>query len=217
MRQLLPLFTGLVLVLAGGIVHAVWTDRWSLMSEPADSVAKLPQVSMHLGDWEGADLPPLPADVVGIGEIAGNLNRRYTHRRTGATLSMLVLCGRAGPIGQHTPEVCYGGEGFGIVGGRRNFNIDPAGGPNAEFSTGLFTKLVGGNPVNLRILWTWGAGGKWHTPNSPRLTFGKYPAIYKLYLVRENARDDEKIEEDPCVDFAKVLMPELQRALFKSP
>src|SRR5260221_3453786 len=102
------LLVGLLLVLATGFVHGLWTNRWKLSDEPGVSCQLLSQVAMNIGDWEGRDLSPLDEQTLTIGEIEGYLTRVYVNRQTGQEVAVMILCGRGGPIAQHTPDICYG-------------------------------------------------------------------------------------------------------------
>ena len=41
------------LVLATGLVHGFWTDRWVKGSEPIDAAGRYPDVPLTIGNWEG--------------------------------------------------------------------------------------------------------------------------------------------------------------------
>jgi hypothetical protein len=218
---------GLAIVLLAGLVHGVWTGRWQLTNEPQASAARLENVAMDLGDWQSRSLE-LDAQTLAIGEIAGYLDRVFRSQQTGEEVSTLIVCGRPGPIGQHPPDICYGGEGYELHKKKRQaFEVDGAKGP-AEFWVGDFRKTENGLPVYLRIFWSWSPDGAWRAPDNPRVAFAsypdlshlkvaaRYPALYKLYIVHRLAREDETVEEDPSLKLMKVLLPELQRTLFQA-
>ena len=54
----------------------------------------------------------------------------------------------------------------------------------------------------------------WVIPENPRLTFAGLPVLYKLYLIREDAGTGEPNAPDPCVEFMRELLPQLNRTLF---
>jgi hypothetical protein len=162
-------------------------------------------------DWdvEGGELN---ARVVEIAELEGYLNRRYVHRPTGAIISVLLVCGRAGPISVHTPDVCYGGAGYAEVGAPRPFK-----GPGelpAQFEVRDFLQSNAATPTRLRIFYAWGARGKWSVPSRPRIAFSSEPVLYKLYAVRQMNKADEPVEKDLTIELLRELMPQLQKALF---
>jgi hypothetical protein len=198
---------GLLILLVSGVVHGVWTDRWGTGAEPAAWGARLAGVPRTIGDWEGQDVP-LDAKSLQVAEVTGHLARTYVHRRTGAAVEVLLVCGRPGPISVHTPDVCLRGSGHSLVGAPEKY-----GAVHAEFWTARFRKGQAA-PTNLRIFWAWNAGDGWRASTSPRLEFARHPALYKLYVVRSLAALDESLEKDPCTGFLPLLLPELERALF---
>src|SRR5262245_38106245 len=99
-------------VLVTGIVHGVWTGRWEFTDEPGASVARLPNVSMDLGDWQGETLP---AESQQLADASGCLLRRYTNKFTGAAVTMFLLCGRPGPVAIHPPDSCYAAGGYEVL------------------------------------------------------------------------------------------------------
>ena len=45
--------------------------------------------------------------------------------------------------------------------------------------------------------------------------FAGKPCLYKLYVVREMAKPNEPINQDPATELIKELMPQLQEKLFR--
>ena len=92
------------------------------------------------------------------------------------------------------------------------------GGPvPAEFNVGHFRKVQAGLATHLRIFWTWNNDGSWRAPKNPRWTFASSRALYKLYIVHEMSRDNEPLQQDPSVEFLRLILPELQTTLFAAP
>lgn len=217
MVRWLPAITGLVLIVACGVVHGLWTDRWDLSNEPKASASKLADVPKIIGEWETFREPPIDDADLAMGEIAGYLNRLYLNRRTGKGLAVLCVCGRPGPIGQHPPTVCFGGAGFELTKSQRMSFACGGSIPPAEFLVGEFHKNSGVVPEWERVYWSWSGNGTWTAPESTRLAFSHLRALYKLYVIHKMSRPDEGIEEDPAPDFIKLFIPELQKVLFTRP
>jgi hypothetical protein len=212
MGRIFPTLTAVVLALACGVVHGVWTDRWQLSAEPATSAAKLSLVALNLDDWDGE---AVPSDTLGRG-FAGHLYHRYKHKRTGKIVTAFILCDRPGPVSIHTPNVCYSAVGYEVTSPSKYALRSNMGTPTANFWTARFNKKNSTDTSDLRIYWAWNAGGGWQAADDPRWEFARFSALYKLYLIRELPGADEGPGEDPCLDLMKQLLPELQRSLFAS-
>lgn len=213
MLRILPLVCAFVLLAASGISHRLWTGSWTLSDEPGLSAARLAEVPASIGDWVGAD-QEVDARQLARAEAVGHLARRYVQRRTGEQVSLFLICGRPGPIAVHTPDICYGGIGFRVADKPAQHHVEgDAERPAAAFLRANFVKADPVAPVRMRIYWTWKEGRGWKAPANPRLTFGAAPALYKLYLVYRAAPGAELPEHDPCQDFLRDLLPELEKAL----
>ena len=215
LRNLPLLAAGAVLVVCG-LVHGLWSDRWGTSEAVTRATERLERVPRRMGDWEGED-ESISRRELALSGATGCLVRRYTSRRTGEAITVILLCGRPGPVSVHTPDVCYRGLGFEPVGDPKRWESPVSvGGSPAEFRTVKFRKEEPGRVTHLRIFWSWSATGRWQEHGSPRLTFATQPVLYKLYLVRQlaGADEDEGLETDPAGDFLRDFLPALQQGLF---
>lgn len=211
MSRLLSVLMVFTAIGLSGVVHGLWTGRWNVTSGPEQAAARLKAVPMTLGDWDGQEAA-LDAREQEAADISGYLLRRYINRRTGSMVSLLLVCGRPGPVSVHTPETCYRGAGYELMGDRaRHINSSL---PDSTFWACRFQKVQTAVPEYLRIVYSWGAGGQWSAPENPRLAFFQHPALYKLYVTRPMGDSAEPLEDDPVVEFLRVLMPQLQKSLF---
>lgn len=210
MRRCLPLALAIPLVLAVGYVHGRWTDRWSPSQAVGEAAAKVGRVPMEFGGWRGRPLE-LDRETIAQAGIAGYVMRRYENAKTGQAVSILLVCGRPGPIAAHSPEVCYAGAGFEQMGEavRQTVRASPAA-PPAEFLAATFGKPKSADSSSMRILWSWNGGSGWETADNPRLRFARHPNLYKLYVVSERSA---RPGDDPTPDFLEVLLPALQAKL----
>jgi hypothetical protein len=210
MKRFLPAILGIAAVILTGAVHGFWTGRWQLSSDAQAAGARLPDVSLVVGDWQGEDLP---IHTSGDEPITGQLYRRYVNRRSGKAVRVFLVCGLPGPVSIHSPDACYGASGYKVTPlGKKTV---PAGADgSAEFEAADMHKERVTDRERLRILWSWNTAGNWVVPRDTRLTFARYPHLYKLYLMRDLARAGESLEDDPCLDLMGQLGPELRRALF---
>jgi hypothetical protein len=213
MLRTLPVWTGVTLVVAFGLAEGLWANRWQKSEAAEHAAARLAEVPLAVGDWQG-EAKELDARQVAVAEITGHLWRRYVHRRTGAAVSVLLVCGRPGPVALHPPEICYQGLGYRLAGekARRAVPAEALAAP-AEFWVAQFHR-DGALPQPLRIYWAWNGGGPWEAGENPRLSFARAGALYKLYVIRELPRVDEPLEGDPAQEFMKSFLPQLHGHLF---
>jgi hypothetical protein len=190
----------------------VWTRRWQDARELETTVARLDRVPLTLGEWAGKDEDLNPEEVT-QGGLAGAWRRRYVHRRTGTSLTVLLMCGRPGAAAVHTPEWCYRGVGYEPERAER-FSVEDSAGSVGEFWTSKFRKPDAVAAPGLRIFWGWNAAGAWQVPDYPRLAFARHPVLCKLYVVRELSSPTEALDEDPAVGFLQEFLPAANGALF---
>jgi hypothetical protein len=211
MKRSLPAVAAVVAIVACGVVHGFWTGRWSGAASGGEMAARLRQVALDLGDWQGRDLD---ADVRLKEGMVGVLYRSYVHRPTGKAVTVYLVCGRSGPVAVHTPDVCYAASGFDVTPLGRQAVRAKSGATLAELEAARMSKKRAAEHIQQHIFWSWSATGTWQVPDNPRLAFARYPLLYKLYLLRDLSRPGEAADEDPCLDLMRQLQPELQRVLF---
>jgi hypothetical protein len=222
MTRLVPLIVAIVLVVSTGVVSGIWKGRWSTSQAAQEAATRIQNVPMKVGDWEG-ETSPFDAEDYAAAGIQGGFVRVYTHTQTGDRVSIMLVCGRPGPISVHTPEVCYPGVGFKVLSERIPTKVELDGGdPAASFWTWRMGKLDGPIPQLLNVTYAWSDDGQWKAPGyDARIAFASSPALFKLYAIREvpasvEAKDPNApvTQDDPTVQFLRVMIPELKRSLF---
>jgi exosortase/archaeosortase family protein len=212
----IPVLAGaaLALVLWPTIVAGNRTGRWRSSEELNAAVARLDGVPTTIGDWAGRT-EAVDASAVKIADLAGSLMRRYENSRIGKTITLLLVCGRPGPVSVHNPDICYPGTGFEMAQEqpeRLSVPLDPTR-DRAEFAWAEFQRHGSVPPQRLRIHWSWKYMGAWSIPFSPRITFGSRPFLYKLYLIQRMSEHDERADDAALMDFLECLLPELDKSL----
>jgi hypothetical protein len=213
MSRAIPLLAGVAVVLGTGLVHGLWTQRWSKSADLGDAVGRLASLPEDLGDWKGGPGDEDRESLAAAG-AEGWWIRRFQHQRSGARVEVLLLCGPGGRLCVHRPEHCYRGAGYDLAVSPTRFTPAAAGKPAAEFWTACFTKEDLHGPVNLRIFWSWFGDGAWQAPGNPRWSLAHLPALYKLYVIREVPPGaGGRIEDEPAADFLGLLVPALTGVL----
>jgi hypothetical protein len=213
MARCAAILVGLMVLLGTGALHGFWTERWHRSPELEQAAQRMTELPNDIGDWKGEVLEQ-DADALALAGAVGYYGRRFTNQRTGESVQVFLMCGRAGRMSVHRPQDCYQTAGFVLMGPPIHCQIQPPGHEASEMWTGVFTKETATGPVQLRIFWAWGAAGAWTAPEVPRLAFARAKALYKLYLVRECVGPPGPIVNDPCVTLFGQLMPELGATLF---
>ena len=212
MIRLLPLWFVLPAILVAGFVHGRWTDRWTSSQGVATAVDRLTRVPLEIGDWHGRELK-IDKETIEMAGIDGYVMRRYNSPRLGA-ISILLVCGRPGPIAAHTPEVCYGGAGYEATREPVEVRVDPnAANPTDTFFASTFAMPNAPDRVPLRLFWAWNGARTWEVSTNPRLGFAHYPCLYKLYIIRETFRTDGPEGDDCILDFSRSFLPVLRKIL----
>jgi len=211
MQRVFIIASACLVLVASGVVHGIWTDRWSELEDLSDSVAKLEQLPRTVGAWQGSDVEMEKDPRTGL---AGMIARRYVHGTTGKSVTLLFACGRSGPVCTHTPDVCYAGSGY-VVETPKRFKLSSVQGePSAEFWTARFVRERNTGKSHLRIFWAWHGSEGWKVADHPRLSFASEKVLHKLYVIRDMANADEPLEGDACVEFMQELLPALRQNVF---
>jgi hypothetical protein len=208
MTHNLPIVAALALVISVGVVHDRHTGRWSQPRAVAEAVARLGQVPATIGDWSGESREMDPAAMKRAG-IDGYAMKVYRNARTGQMMSVLLVCGRPGPISVHTPDICYAGAGYEQSGPAEVASLGGGAGDAAAFREAIFAKPAAVVPSVLQIYWSWNAGRGWQAPGNPRVSFAAAPSLYKLYLIREATSAGELAGDETALAFARDLLPRL--------
>jgi hypothetical protein len=212
MTRILPIAAAVVALIAGGVVHGLWTDRWTAKPDPGAAAGRFDGLPTTIGDWEGEALEVSPRELDGL---SGYLARRYVNRDTGDAVTLALMCGRPRVVSVHSPDVCYAANGYEVTAPSRYGPSDlPA---PASFWMTEMVRTRAAEQTRLRVFFAWSATGAWEAPDNPRVAFAGVPVLYKLYLLRDLPAGNAPLADDPCLDFFKRLQPELQKCLFPAP
>jgi hypothetical protein len=216
MSRLLAFFTAVSVLLGTGVLYRCLAQDSDQLT---DAVARLPLVPMKVGAWQGQDVAREEADERNF-ERAGAKSywmRTYVHEPSNTSVLAILMCGRAGRMAVHTPDVCYRGAGYGLLDEpeERTFKNEQ-GAMLGRFWFGEFTKTARISS-SLHLYWAWNAGEGWEAPAAPRWHFLGKPYLYKLYISHDPGNSPRlPTMTDPAADFLRQLVPELNKALFEN-
>lgn len=217
LRNVLIAFLAAGAIAAVAIVEGIRSNRWGATVDIQVAARKLDNVPRDFGNWKGTDTP-IDDKIIRIAEAVGNVSRNYVNTKNGEQINVLLLCGPSGPIGAHTPEVCYGGLGFACKGKPARKPVTYANDGSATFWSARFEKKSL-NEEALRVYWAWSANGDWEAALNPRAEFALKPVLYKLYLVRGDDQLSRVADpnQEPIDMFLHEFLPIVKNALTTEP
>jgi hypothetical protein len=218
MSRLLQVVLLGVVLLAGGVVHGIWSDRWTPASKAqvAQAGRRVKALPLSVGMWEGTQSPW--AEVEEKEAIETIVTRRYVNRLNGTGVGVLLGCGNPRNLSMfHTPLECYPAAGYTLV--RPSTKLTFALGdklPSAEFMVSDYKKTTGPLTQYVRVFWSWSGSGVWQVPDNLRLAFGPYRVLYKVYATRSLSDPEEPIDTDLCLDFLRELLPQFNQSVIEA-
>ena len=190
------------LVIAGAVVHAGTTHRWSAIRPDPERAAAVHALVLNLGDRAVHEVP----SEMPVKERSTCTCRQYVSRIGGTPVVVSVTSGPPGAVATHTPDVCYPAGGYKTVKPPKAETLDLPGGGTATCLVAEFEKTTeGGVPDRQRIRWAWTTDGKWAVPTNPRFAFVPWfsspqgTELYKLYVVTPVAPDGIDAADTPAV------------------
>jgi hypothetical protein len=206
--RLFLIVAALGVLIAAAVLEGIRSNRWGASQDLQAAASKLQKVPSAFGDWTGTD-NPVDEDILKKAEAVGSISRVYENRKDRTKISILLLCGRSGPIGAHTPDICYAGLGYKMAGRELKQTIG-----DSSYWTGRFEKPSGEG--SLMVSWAWSVDGNWQAADQPRVAFVGHDVLYKLYATR-GLTTEEKFgtasKTDPTATFLTDFLPVVKTAL----
>ncbi len=222
MIRYLPIVLGVFALVGFTVAEAQMSGRFqgSNMTEE-QFAALLKKVPMDIGEWHGTDMP-VEEQVKETAGARGYVSRSYRNSVTGDEVSIWLIVGHSKDVMRHTPDVCYPSSGFQTMSpenAHEPFVFE--GQPQADFYTNKFLKEDETGRKLVRVFWAWYKptdDGKvtWEAPEIVRWRFGNAPSLFKLYFTSQMRDYKENTFESPCMKFAEVFLPIVDKALATS-
>jgi hypothetical protein len=228
-RLYAPVAVAVVAIVSLTAWAAHYSDRFTSSSMTAEEFgkrfARVPKdntESPALGDWVGQDMEVEGATLEQAGAVS-HVSRRYVNPKyPGRHVDLWLIVGHARDIVRHTPDICYPSQGYSQIGATIKYTVTPPADEEhpGDFFTAKFRNESNSGMKTERVFWAWNGndpeGGRddWEAPESQKLHFGPNRALYKMYFTSEMQADDEEPGKNLAVEFAKIMIPEINRALF---
>src|SRR5262249_14627962 len=141
-------------LVAAGVVAGIHTNRFGVHADLRIAAERLKAVPKTVGPWVVAHEFDMDPKIQQRAEAVEYVSRLYENRDTHARVTVLLLCGESGPIGSHSPEVCYGGLGYETNVRKDVQSVSLPGGGTARYFSARFEKPTGPERI-LRVCWAW--------------------------------------------------------------
>ncbi|NQW47915.1 MAG: exosortase-associated EpsI family protein [Planctomycetes bacterium] len=206
-----------VFIIGTTYLHGRMTDRWGGRDVAAELkvAAELleSRFPRQCGDWHAdEELESSPKELERAGAV-GHVARSYRNAKSGAKVSVFVVCATPHNASGHTPDRCYPGAGFEIGETEHRQSVPLAEGQAAEAFSGTFRK----SGQTLRVFWTYGVAGRWVAPQIARIELANAEAVYKLYAIIDETALPAGMGGRVCAEFLAVLLADFDAALAEKP
>ena len=217
LRLYVPVAVTVVLIAALTFWEGLYSDRFRSSSiDAAEFGKRFASLPMEVGAWKGED-HKVDEKTLEVAGAVNHVSRTYTNAETNQSVDLWLIVGHARDVGRHTPDVCYIAQGFAQDGTKQKHRVEVSGEEPSSFYTARFRREdQPGAPT--RVFWTWNANEEeehdWVAPDNQRTHFGNNTALYKMYFTARMPDRDEPVADNVAMDFAKVMLPVVNRALF---
>jgi hypothetical protein len=171
------------------------------------AAGRLLKIPSHFGQWHLRDEEPLPDSTLRMLQCKSHVNRTYTNDVTGQSVSLTLLVGPAGPLLAHTPEVCMTSREYEPL---KNAAAVPLTDRKEDhfYAAPFRAKTLDGHKLNVYYAWS-RDGKRWEAPETPRLTLGPLPMLYKVQVASVVPALSEAPEQDAALAFLGELLPRI--------
>jgi hypothetical protein len=232
-RVYAPAALAIVAIVGLTVPQAKFTNRFTSGSISAEEFGKrFAKVPMAVGNWVGTDVQVDKATLEQAGAV-NYVSRQYVNTETKQSVDLWLIVGHSRDICRHTPDICYPSQGFAQLGERVrwDFEEESSGGDPPTFFTAKFRNEDNAGSTEKRVFWAWNGNtegqDRWDAPEpktwfdwlpfkstGPKVYYGNNTALYKLYFTAPMADKDEDVADNVANDFAELMLPQIDRALF---
>jgi hypothetical protein len=150
----------------------------AMLEKAAECLSRVPT---QFGSWLLRDEDTLSESVLDMLGCSNHLCRTYVNSDTGETVALVFLVGSAGPLAVHTPEICMTSREYENLQQAEPIEVTSQGRPQRFMATLFRAKTLEGQKLNVYYGWS-RDGYRWEAPESPRITLGPLPMLYKIQV-----------------------------------
>lgn len=206
------LVAGLTLTLLSGLLRGYIDQRWGASETMQRAAAKTTEFPKAFGAWklvnDDGGFRELDPDSTNMLRTEASLVGRYQHRETGQQVLMIFMIGPAGPLAQHTPDVCYASMNYELIDDRRGVQIRDRDNQEHAFSVASCRERRPGGGL-VRVYYSWNQQGRWRAPAIPRTAFAGVPMLYKIQVSTTDVPEENGVP-DAGEQFLRDSLPALQ-------
>lgn len=218
MTRVIPIVIAVLAIVALTVVEGVMSERWADSRHCGYCATLLDNVPMKIGEWTATENQVTEVERKGAG-ARGYVSRTYHHPGKDKDVGVWFIVGHARDTFRHTPDICYGGNGFEMQGDQTRYELALEDGKKASFFNATFTKgnAMGGE-MKQRVFWSWfkpdadsGEPVVWRVPDGMsssaiRYEFAAAPALYKLYFTVSGAEAEAPGDQSIAMEFAREFL-----------
>jgi hypothetical protein len=232
LRVLAPAALAIIAIVGLTVPQSMFTNRFVSGSMTAEEFGqRFSKVPMTIGNWVGTDVEVDKATLEQAGAV-NYVSRRYVNTETNQSVDLWLIVGHSRDICRHTPDICYPSQGFSQIGERVrwDFEDDDEAAEDPTFFTAKFRNEDNAGSTEKRVFWAWNGNtegqDRWDAPEpktwfdwmgksaGPKVYYGNNTALYKMYFTAPMADMDEDVADNVANDFAELMLPQIDRALF---
>lgn len=178
------------------------------------SVERDPDGGERLDDDPGVGNLP-PPEIARIAGSSDHIIRGYTHLKSNAKVSVLILYGLAAEVFAHTAAACYPAVGYNALGSSDHELTIPGGTPTtAGYRTGFYSMNTALGIQYKEVVSSFRHAGQWVPEASDRWKqFRSHPGMFKIQIEREVVVDGISVEASPSVELLGELMQVIETRL----
>jgi hypothetical protein len=228
-----PAAVAILAIIGLTAAQAITSNRFTGGSVTAEEIGqRFAKVPLAVGPWVGKDTEVDKATLEQAGAVQ-HVSRRYVNSETKQSVDLWLVVGHSRDICRHTPDICYPSQGFSQLGERVKWPFEDDDDNSNEpptFFTAKFRNETNAGSRERRVFWAWNGNtegqDRWDAPElktwfdwlgkstGPKTFYGNNTALYKMYFTADMADLDEDVADNVANDFAEVMLPQIDRALF---